>query len=121
MQSQIKSIRPFIGAKDFAESRSFYQDLGFEENVISQNLSVFTFNLVSFYLQNAYVKDWVDNSMLFLEVEDIEFFYQKIKDLNLNRTYPTVVLKSIISLDWGKEFFLHDPSGILWHIGSFKK
>ena len=43
---QFKSVRSFIGAKDFQESRQFY-------------------------------------------------------------------------LDWGNEFFLHDPSGILWHIGKF--
>jgi len=23
--------------------------------------------------------------------------------------------------DWGKECFVHDPSGILWHIGEFFK
>ncbi|PZO24508.1 MAG: glyoxalase, partial [Flavobacteriaceae bacterium] len=23
--------------------------------------------------------------------------------------------------DWGRECFLHDPSGILWHFGEFFK
>jgi hypothetical protein len=31
MNRQVKSIRPFIGAKDFEIARSFYRDLGFEE------------------------------------------------------------------------------------------
>ena len=28
-------------------------------------------------------------------------------------------LSEIVKNDWGNEFFLHDPSGILWHIGKF--
>jgi hypothetical protein len=28
-------------------------------------------------------------------------------------------LSKIVNNDWGSEFFLHDPSGILWHIGCF--
>ena len=41
MEHKIKSIRPFIGAKDFEISRSFYRDLGFEETVLAPNFSVF--------------------------------------------------------------------------------
>ena len=41
MEHHIKSIRPFIGAKDFETSRAFYRDLSFEEFVLSTNLSVF--------------------------------------------------------------------------------
>ncbi|MES1219975.1 MAG: glyoxalase, partial [Bacteroidota bacterium] len=45
------SIRPFIGAKDFEVSRNFYIDMGFEEKVLSPNLSVFKTNGLGFYLQ----------------------------------------------------------------------
>eukprot|EP01037_Dinobryon_pediforme_P008377 gene8376-8464_t len=54
MEHQAKSIRPFIGAKDFNLSRSFYRDLGFEENILSPTLSVFKTGQLAFYLQNAY-------------------------------------------------------------------
>ena len=72
MEQQALSLRPFIGAKDFAVSRSFYRALGFTETVLSPNLSVFAWRGLSFYLQDAYVKDWVDNTMLFLEVGDVD-------------------------------------------------
>jgi hypothetical protein len=62
MKHQIKSIRPFIGAKNFEVSRSFYRDLGFEETVLSPNMSVFKIGDTTFYLQSAYVKDWIDNT-----------------------------------------------------------
>ena len=39
MNHSIKSIRPFIGAKNFDLSRSFYSDLGFKETALGGNFS----------------------------------------------------------------------------------
>ncbi len=119
MIQKIKSIRPFIGAKDFQLSRNFYTDLGFQETILSNNMSVFRKENIAFYLQNAYVQDWIDNTMIFLEVDDVLSYWKEIAALNLTTTYATVKLIPIKENDWGKEFFLHDPSGILWHIGQF--
>ncbi|MBY8961556.1 glyoxalase [Flavobacterium sp. D11R37] len=120
MKINYKSIRPFIGSKDFTTSRSFYRDLGFEENVLAHNLSVFKAGNQAFYLQDAYVKDWVDNTMLFMEVADVAAFWEELVKLNLPEKYEGVRIIPIRELDWGKECFLHDPSGILWHFGEFK-
>ncbi|PWG04296.1 VOC family protein [Polaribacter aquimarinus] len=120
LKSQFKSIRSFIGAKDFEESSNFYKDLGFLETVLSTNMSVFKVDeKLSFYLQKAYVKDWVDNSMLFLEVDNLENYLTALKSKELTKKYFNVKLSEIVVNKWGKEFFLHDPSGVLWHIGSF--
>ncbi|MBP4139960.1 VOC family protein [Flavobacterium geliluteum] len=121
MKHNIKSIRPFIGAKDFQVSRSFYCDLGFEETVLAANLSVFKTNEIAFYLQDAYVKDWIDNSMIFIEVNDVHQFYKEIVALNITEKYQSAKLLPVKELDWGSEFFLHDPAGILWHFGTFNK
>ena len=119
MQHKTKSIRPFIGAKDFELSRRFYRDLGFEESVLSDSLSLFRTDGTGFYLQNAYVKDWVDNTMVFVEVDNVERHWNEVKALGLPAKYSTVRLSSIHTECWGKEYFLHDPSGILWHFGEF--
>jgi catechol 2,3-dioxygenase-like lactoylglutathione lyase family enzyme len=122
MEQLAKSIRPFIGAQNFEESRQFYTELGFQESVISASLSYFKVNdCMGFYLQNAYVKDWVDNTMLFLEVEDVSKYYSELETLGLPRKYKNVRLIPIRIEHWGKECFLHDPSGILWHFGEFNK
>jgi len=76
MEHKAVSIRPFIGAKNFEVSRSFYRDLGFQEVILGPNFSYFRTEGIGFYLQDAV-------------------------------------------LHWGKECFLHDPSGILWHFGEF--
>lgn len=39
MDFHIKSIRTFIGAKDFNVSRSFYKDFGFKEVPLGPNMS----------------------------------------------------------------------------------
>jgi len=116
---KVNSIRAFIGAKNFEISRNFYRDLGFQENELGLNMSYFHMDGLGFYLQDAYVKDWIDNTMVFLEVDDTVQFYKKLQDLNLPEKYENVKLVPIREEHWGKECFLHDPSGVLWHFGEF--
>lgn len=121
MNHKINSIRPFIGAKDFELSRSFYRDLGFEEIVIEPKMSVFINESTAFYLQDYYAKEWIENTMIFLEVDDADRYYNEILALNLTDKYKGVKLTPTRHLDWGSECFLLDPSGVLWHFGVFKK
>jgi len=122
MKHQAKSVRTFIGSKDFEVSRNFYKDLGFQESIISKNMSYYKiFETLGFYLQDAYVEDWVNNSMIFLEVDNVDQYYNELKNLGLHNNYKDVKLTPIINNDWGRECFLHDPSGILWHFGEFNK
>jgi catechol 2,3-dioxygenase-like lactoylglutathione lyase family enzyme len=116
---RIKSILPFIGSDDYNTSRTFYKKLGFEEVWYSPSMSRFDWDGFGFYLQDAHVQDWVENTMLFLEVEDLEGTLEHIISLDIVARFPKSRLSKIIRNDWGDEFFLHDPSGILWHIGSF--
>jgi hypothetical protein len=119
MQHNSKSIRPFIGSKNFKISRNFYRDLGFEESIISHDMSYFKSGEMGFYLQDAYVKDWIDNTMIFMEVDDVKRFFKELLVLNLPSKYEGVRLVPIREEEWGRECFLHDPSGILWHFGEF--
>lgn len=115
------SLRPFIGSKDFNISRNFYRDLGFTEVVISHDMSLFQVGQFGFYLQAAYVKNWIDNTMLFLEVDDADRYHSELQQLNLASAYEGVRLSPTRTESWGKECFLHDPSGVLWHFGEFFK
>lgn len=119
MNQKALSIRPFIGAKDFEVSRSFYRDLGFRERILNHNMSYFNTRGLGFYLQDAYIQDWIDNSMIFMEVEDVGKYWAELLALDLTTKYKNVKLIPIRKNDWGSECFLHDPSGILWHFGEF--
>ena len=120
MNQQVRSIRPFIGAKDYELSRSFYSCMGFNESVIDAGMSLFTKDDLGFYLQKAYVKDWIENSMIFMEISDLDLFLKELLTLNLIEKFTTVRISGIENNDWGREFFVHDSSGILWHFGQFK-
>jgi catechol 2,3-dioxygenase-like lactoylglutathione lyase family enzyme len=121
MEHKAISIRPFIGAKDFELSRSFYRDLGFQESILFPNMSYFKTERLGFYLQDAYVRDWIDNSMIFLEVEDVSRYWNELLALDVAAKYKSVRLTPIRGNDWGRECFMHDPSGILWHFGEFSE
>jgi len=119
MEQKAISIRPFIGSKDFEISRNFYRDLGFEEVVISNNMSLFKIDQLGFYLQDYYSKDWLDNTMLFMEVENVKEFWDYLNTLKLTEKYANTKLVPIRVESWGRECFVHDPSGVLWHFGEF--
>lgn len=119
MKHKAISIRPFVGAKNFAISRNFYQDLGFQEVILGNNFSYFHTESIGFYLQDAYLKDWIDNTMIFMEVDSVNRYYTELLALDLPKKYEGVKLTPIRVENWGKECFLHDPSGILWHFGEF--
>ncbi len=122
MKHSAKSIRAFIGAENFEESRQFYKDLGFEESVISKDMSLFKVSdKLGFYLQDAYVQEWVDNTMIFLEVDDVDRYWSELQDLALEKKYKNVKLTPVRNDYWGRECFMHDPSGILWHFGEFSE
>ncbi|RYY86156.1 MAG: glyoxalase [Chitinophagaceae bacterium] len=115
------SIRPFIGSKDYDLSRRFYAAVGFEEVVLFPDMSVFKLGAMSFYLQRYYAAEWVNNTMVFLEVEDVLAAHRKLQGLNLPEAFPGARLDPIRHEEWGFAFGLIDPAGVLWHIGAFKK
>lgn len=116
------SLRSFIGAKNYTVSKQFYTELGFQINEIDSKMCLITIkDNLCFYLQKFYVKDWINNSMLFLEVSDLDEFYHWIQKKEIPKKFKGVRMTEIRNEPWGREFFMHDPSGVLWHFGNFKK
>lgn len=119
MKLKIKSLRPFIGTKNFELSRTFYRELGFEEVVLSPDMSLFQLENAAFYLQDYYNKDWVDNTMLFLEVPDVQEQLKRIQDLELPDNFPGTEVRPMREEPWGTVFYIIDPSGVLLHVATF--
>jgi len=122
MTFQTKSIRTFIGAKNYDESRTFYRQLGFEEITIDEKMCLFKVNdNLGFYLQDYYVKKWVNNSMIFLEIDDVEKCKKELLEKGLHHQYKYVRFSEIKTFEHGRELFMHDPSGVLWHFCEFRE
>ncbi|MGI8543169.1 MAG: hypothetical protein ACR2MD_06765 [Aridibacter sp.] len=64
-------------------------------------------------------KDWIDNSMVLLEVENLDKFWDFLQQLGLDKKYSSVKLIPIKEEDWGREFLITDPSGVLWHFAEY--
>lgn len=110
------NLRPFVPAKDFAVSRAFYQDLGATEVWASTDMVLLQLGASQFYLQDAYVREWAENTMLFLMVDDLETLWKELQALDLVNRYPGIRWKQPTDYDWGlREIHLIDPAGVLWH------
>jgi hypothetical protein len=119
LEPKLNSIRTFIGSKDFKISQAFYKELGFEETKISEKMSLFAKDALSFYLQDYFVEEWLSNSMILIEVDNADEYWTFINNLELDKKYPSCKLIPVQQNEWGKECQLIDPSGILWHFAKF--
>ncbi|AYC31508.1 glyoxalase [Pseudomonas cavernae] len=110
-------LKAFVPAKDFQLSRQFYQDLGFKPGWADEQLAYFSHGEhCAFLLQNYYVREWADNCMLHLLVEDLDAWWQQIQEARLAERYG-VRLVPPQEQPWGmRDCVLIDPSGVLWRI-----
>lgn len=109
-----EGIEPFLPAKDYEISRSFYQAMGFQITYEEANMVRFEASTIAFFINRAYQNEWAENTMVQLKVHDIESWYQRISTLNSN-TYSFRCF-AIKSAPYGRTFQVIDPTGILWHV-----
>jgi hypothetical protein len=118
---QSKGIMPFIGSLDYQTSRNFYSEIGFIVEEGTKHCKININENLSFWLQDYSNKKWLDNSMVFLDIPDLKHLKNKLTTLNIETKYRNVKISETKTYDWGNEFFMHDPSGVLWHFCEYKK
>jgi hypothetical protein len=74
--------RPFIPAKDFHVSKLFYEALGFQK-VLDADVAIFNAGSGGFILQPYYRKEWAENCMMQLMVDDLDAWWEHIVNLDL--------------------------------------
>jgi catechol 2,3-dioxygenase-like lactoylglutathione lyase family enzyme len=110
-------LKAFVPAKDFELSKRFYRDLGFTLASDGDGVAYFHHQTVSFLLQNFYVKDFAENSMMHLLVEDVDAWKAKVDESGVAARYG-VSVSAVQRQPWRmRDFTLLDPSGVLWRIG----
>lgn len=108
--------RPFLPAKDFAQSRGFYLALGFEL-LLDGDVAIFGIGASSFILQNYYQKDWAENFMMQLTVDDLDAWWAHIVALKLPERFGVPEPTAPAMQPWGLRIaYVIDPSGVLWHV-----
>jgi uncharacterized glyoxalase superfamily protein PhnB len=121
--STVVTMRPFLPARDFSESRRFYETLGFQVTPLGDKTAHIQLGNVrgafSFLLQDFYVKEFAENLMMHLLVEDLDGWWQHIASLSLDERFGVGAPRPPKAESWGlRVAYLWDPAGVLWHIAS---
>jgi uncharacterized glyoxalase superfamily protein PhnB len=112
----VHSFRPVVPAKDFDRSLKFYSELGFKSKPLTHGLAEMTLGVCSFLLQDYYVQQWADNSVIHMFVTDVHQWWHHIRTLDLQARYGIKATAPKLE-SWGAETAgVVDPSGVLWRI-----
>lgn len=116
MASGTEVCRPFLPAKDIAQSRAFYDALGFNK-IFDGQVVIFAVGATSFILQSYYEKTWAENTVMQLMVDDLDAWWERIQALDLPKTFGVPAPKPPALQPWGLRIaYVVDPCGVLWHI-----
>jgi catechol 2,3-dioxygenase-like lactoylglutathione lyase family enzyme len=111
-------LRPFIPAKDFEACKRFYAALGWETFDVGPGLALVRLaDEQHFYIQDYYVREVAENSMLHVTVDDAQAWYAHVASMLDEGTFPDARVQPPALQDYGASVvFLHDPSGVLLHL-----
>lgn len=116
MNFSTSDIKPFIGSKDFDESRDFYVAMGWKLNFDAGDLAELQLGDYRFYLQKYYQREWCQNSMLHITVEDAQSWYEHATKILQERTYGAAKVREPSEQSYGALVtFVWDPVGVLLH------
>ena len=113
-------VRPFLPARNFDKSKDFYIALGWALKWSDDNLALLQMGDHSFYLQRYYVKEWSENSMLHITVEDARSCFEQISDVLAGGRFPEARVASPKEEPYGAIVtYVWDPSGVLLHLAQW--
>lgn len=111
------ALRPFIPARDFERSKQFYQGLGFSIAFTDGKIALMCSGAAQFLLQDFYQEGLATNLMLQIIVDDVDQWWHERGPKHLAEQFDLAAPKPPAVQPWGlKVGFIHDPSGVLWHI-----
>ena len=117
MPSDPQSILTFVPAKDFELSCRFYETLGFRAKDDDPDVRYYGRGGHGFLLQNFYVKDWANNFMMAMHVDDLDAWWTEVQTIVDSGDFPGARAKAPQLEDWGMRVtYIWDPSGVLWHV-----
>jgi len=114
-------VRPFLPAKDFAASKKFYEALGFQK-ILDGEVAIFSSGgNGGFILQDYWVKEWAENCMMQLMVDDLDAWWTYIMSLDLPSHFGVLPPKPPKLQPWGlRVAYVYDPAGVLWHVAEVR-
>lgn len=112
---KIFSLQPFVpsGAK-FAESKAFFTELGFNVDWDMGDYVGFENNGFRFILQKYDHKEFAENFMLSVAVENADAFRAEVLEKQLPQKYD-IRIGEVSNQPYGREVNIIDLAGVCWH------
>jgi len=119
---EIRAFRPFLPAKEYQTSLRFYEAVGFEAYPLGGTLAELSLGPYAFLLQGYYVKEWAENMVMHVLVNDVQAWWRHIDSLDLARQFGVSAPAAPRDEPWGLTVaYVFDPSGVLWHFAEATK
>jgi predicted enzyme related to lactoylglutathione lyase len=109
----IKDFKVYMPAKNFEASKRFYEALGFAMSPGWGGTADFELNGHRFRLQDYYVKEWAENFMVVIDVDDAEAWHQRAREIASSGEFDNVGVKPPEDVDGSRVLHVLDPSGVL--------
>jgi hypothetical protein len=112
------SIETFVpSGKDFSASKELFLELGFSVSWESNDYVGFENSGCRFILQNCDDKNFAENLMMRVTVDDLDEFWREIAAKDLPEKFG-VKLGEPTRFPHGREAVLIDIAGVCWHFAA---
>jgi len=113
-------LRPYVpSGKDFDAALAFYTALGFVKNWHHKGLAEMQAGEAVFILQNFENIEMQTNYMLYLTVEDVDDWYERVQASEIFEAYEEARIRPPTDYPWGaREVHFIDPAGVCWHVAT---
>jgi hypothetical protein len=109
------SIQPFVASgREFEKAKSFFKDLGFLVKWDGGDYVGFEKDGCQFILQKYDHKEFAENFMLSVTIENATTFRQSVVENKLVEKYG-IQMSQVMDQPYGKEVNIIDLAGVCWH------
>lgn len=113
MTRTIREIKVYVPAKDFELSKRFYTALGFTLTEGFGGTFDCELNGHRFRLQDYYVKDWANNFMMLIDVDDVSDWYQHAQEMAKSGEFKGMRVSPPEEVSGSRVLHVVDPTGVL--------
>lgn len=122
MNLAVKDMKVFVPAKDFDESLRFYTALGWRMNWRHDGLAEVELAGRRLYLQKFYAKEWAENFMIYVDVEDAAAWHEHVAGILKSNPFGNARVAPPKEEPYGATVtYVWDPCGVPIHFAQNTK
>jgi len=109
------SLEPFVpSGRNFESSKQLFQELGFNITWDAGDYIGFERDGCKFILQKYNNKEFAENFMVSIRVDDVEVFWNEVTEKRLEERFGVRIGRPT-EQPYGKEVNIVDIAGVCWH------